>query len=186
MKIATIQMNSVSDRAANIAQATTLIESAVAEERPDWLCLPENWNWAGGATADKVANSDDCPGGPAYAAVQALAAKHRVWIHAGSLLERVPGENKVWNTTVVFDRTGKEVARYRKIHLFDIVTPDGMAYRESATVSPMIARASPSAAPSATTSAFRSCSARWPIRARRSSRCRPPSRCRPARTTGRC
>jgi nitrilase len=126
----------VSDKAANIAQATRLIEEAVALEKPDWVLLPEHWNWSGGTTADKLGAADDAPGGAAYEAAKALAAKHRIWVHAGSILERVKGEEKVYNTTVVFDRSGKEVARYRKIHLFDITAPDGMVYKESATVKP--------------------------------------------------
>jgi nitrilase len=136
MKIAVIQMNSVSDRAANISQARSLIEQAVDLEGPDWICLPEHWNWAGGSTADKVKAADAIPGGPAYAAAQELAAKHRVWLHAGSLLERAEVPDKVHNTTVVFDRSGREVARYRKIHLFDVTTPNGEAYKESASVIP--------------------------------------------------
>ena len=140
MKIAVIQMNSVSDVAANIAKARTLIERAVDLEGPDWICLPEHWNWAGGSTRDKFANGDSVPGGPAYAAAQELAARHRIWIHAGSVLERAKDSaragEKVHNTTVVFDRTGREVAVYRKIHLFDITLPDGTAYRESASVIP--------------------------------------------------
>ena len=46
----------------------------------------------------------------------------------------MPGENRAYNTTVVFNRDGKEVARYRKIHMFDITAPDGTAYNESATI----------------------------------------------------
>lgn len=136
MKIAVIQMNSVSDRAANIAQAKALVERVAGEEGPDWVCLPEHWNWAGGNTADKLAAADDAPGGPAYAAAQELAARLGVWVHAGSILERAPGEGKLWNTTVAFDRMGREVARYRKIHLFDVTAPDGAVYRESDTVKP--------------------------------------------------
>ena len=151
MKIAVIQMNSVSDVQANIAKARALIERVVDLEGPDWVCLPEHWNWAGGTTADKVANGDTLPGGPAYSAAQELAAKHKIWVHSGSVLERaslpVPGDtpagrrppgtgDKVHNTTVVFNRTGAEVAVYRKIHLFDITLPDGTAYRESASVIP--------------------------------------------------
>ncbi len=136
MKIAVIQMNSVSDVAANIAKARRLIERVVDQEGPDWVCLPEHWNWAGGSTADKVANGDGVPGGPAYAAAQELAAKHGIWVHSGSLLERAKGGGHVHNTTVVFDRAGREVAVYRKIHLFDITLPDGTAYRESASVIP--------------------------------------------------
>ncbi len=52
-------------------------------------------------------------------------------MHGGSLAERA-GE-KLFNTTVVFGPDGAEIARYRKIHLFDIVAPDGTGYRESNT-----------------------------------------------------
>jgi deaminated glutathione amidase len=134
MKIAVIQMTSVSDVAANIAKARSLIERAVDLEGPDWVCLPEHWNWAGGTTKDKVANGDTLPGGAAYAAAQELAAKHKIWVHSGSVLERAKDGAHVHNTTVVFDRSGCEAAVYRKIHLFDITLPDGTAYRESAGV----------------------------------------------------
>ena len=136
MKVAVIQLNSVSDVGANIAKVRGLVERAVDLEGPDWVCLPEHWNWAGGTTADKVANGDSLPAGSAYGAAQDLAAKHKIWVHSGSVLERAECGTKVHNTTVVFDRTGREVAVYRKIHLFDITLSDGTAYRESAGVIP--------------------------------------------------
>jgi nitrilase len=134
MKVAIIQMNSVSDVGRNIAKARALIDKVVDQEGPDWVALPEHWNWAGGSTKDKVTNADTVPGGPAYEAAQELAARHKIWIHAGSILERAKAAEKVHNTTVVFDRAGREIAVYRKIHLFDIELPDGTAYRESASV----------------------------------------------------
>jgi nitrilase len=106
----------------------------VAEEQPDWILLPEQFDWAGGVKGDKARNAEALPGGPAYSMAQELAAKHRVFVHAGSLMERIEGEERIHNTTVVFDRKGDEIARYRKIHLFDVTTQDGAAYRESATV----------------------------------------------------
>ena len=68
--------------------------------------------------------------------MQDLARKHRIFIHAGSILERIEGEDRLGNTTLVFDRAGEEVARYRKIHLFDITAPDGTEYKESASFKP--------------------------------------------------
>ena len=65
---------------------------------------------------------------------QEQAAKHRVFIHAGSIMERIEGDGRIYNTTVVFNRAGEEIARYRKIHLFDVTTPDGAFYKESAKV----------------------------------------------------
>jgi len=134
MKISLIQMNSINDKAANIAAARGLIERAIGEEGPDWILLPEQFDWAGGVKGDKARNAEALPGGPAYSMAQELAAKHRVFVHAGSLMERIEGDERIHNTTVVFDRKGDEIARYRKIHLFDVTTPDGVAYRESATV----------------------------------------------------
>ena len=134
MKISLIQMNSINDKAANIAAARGLIERAIGEEGPDWILLPEQFDWAGGVKGDKARNAEALPGGPAYSMAQELAAKHRVFIHAGSLMERIEGDERIHNPPVVFDRKGDEIARYRKIHLFDVTTPDGVAYRESATV----------------------------------------------------
>ena len=134
MKVSLIQMNSINDKAANIATAEALIERAVAEEGPDWVLLPEQFDWAGGSRAQKLANAERLPGGPAYAMAHGQAIKHRIFVHAGSIMEKIEGEDRYHNTSVVFNRDGEEIARYRKIHLFDVMTPDGTAYKESATV----------------------------------------------------
>lgn len=136
MKVSLIQMNSVSDKPANIAEARRLIEEAVAHDKPDWVLLPEHFDWAGGRTADKLREAEAVPGGPAYSMCKEMAAKHGIYVHAGSIMEKIEGAERIHNTTVVFGRKGEEVARYRKIHLFDVTTPDGAEYKESATVKP--------------------------------------------------
>jgi predicted amidohydrolase len=136
MKVALIQMNSTNDKAANLAKAKALIENAVAQEAPDWLCLPEVFDFMGGSAEQKRAAAEVIPDGPAYRMLQTLARQHRIFIHAGSILERIVGEERLGNTTLVFDRQGAEIARYRKIHMFDITTPDGQEYRESAAIMP--------------------------------------------------
>ena len=136
MKVSLIQMNSINDKVANIAAARALIERAVAEESPDWVLLPEQFDWAGGVKGDKARNAETLPGGPAYAMAQELAAKHGIFLHAGSFMEKIEGDERIHNTSVVFDREGREIARYRKIHLFDVTAPDGVSYKESATVKP--------------------------------------------------
>ena len=173
MKVSLIQMNSISVKGANVAAAKALIERAVADERPDWVLLPEHFDWAGGRRADKLANAEALPGGPAYAMAQAMAKTHRIFVHAGSIMERIEGEDRIHNTSVVFNRQGEEIARYRKIHLFDVTTPDGASYRESETVKPGDAVVTydcegvTSAARSVTICAFPICFSRWPTRARR-------------------
>lgn len=136
MKVALIQMNSDADKAANLAQAKMLIEQAIAEDQPDWILLPEVWDFMGGRAQDKRDAAEVLPGGPAWTLCRDLARTHKVFIHAGSILEKVEGEQRLHNTTVVFNRAGEEVARYRKIHLFDITAPDGTEYKESANIAP--------------------------------------------------
>jgi nitrilase len=138
MRVAVVQMNPGHDKAANIAQARTLIDAAVASDRPDIVALPEVWTCLGGDRNTKFsaaeplpAQGDNAPGGEAYEFLRDMARRHRIHLHGGSIGEAA-GE-KLFNTTLAFDPEGREVARYRKIHLFDIVTPDGTGYRESAT-----------------------------------------------------
>ncbi len=136
MKVSLIQMNSGADKGANLASAAALIERAVAEDRPDWILLPECFDYMGGDPASKRAAAERVPEGPAYRLMRDLAARHRVFIHAGSILEAIPGDERIGNTTLAFDRAGAEIARYRKIHLFDITAPDGTDYKESASIKP--------------------------------------------------
>ncbi len=136
MKVTLVQMNSIDDKAVNLANARALIERAVVQEKPDWICLPEVCDFIGGSRADKMAAAEELPGGAAYEMCSALAREHKVFIHAGSILEKIPGEERLYNTSVAFNREGREVARYRKIHMFDITAPDGAKYHESAAFKP--------------------------------------------------
>ena len=138
MRVSVVQMNPGHDKAANIDQASHLIAGALAEDRPDIVSLPEIWTCLGGDQAAKFDQAEPLPaagsnepGGVAYEFLRGIARSHRIHVHGGSIGEKA-GE-RLFNTTVMFDPTGAEIARYRKIHLFDIVTPDGTGYRESAT-----------------------------------------------------
>lgn len=136
MKVSLLQMNSVSDKAANIAAAVALAERAIKEDAPDWIGLPEVFDFMGGSRAAKIAAAETLGEGPAYRAMQALADRHKIVVHAGSILEKIAGDERLHNTTVVFGPRGQELARYRKIHMFDITTPDGVSYKESASFKP--------------------------------------------------
>jgi nitrilase len=128
-------MSPGSDKAENIAQARRLIDAAVAADKPDLVALPEIWTCLGGTRAIKLASGEPLPepgkqGGEAYEFLRALAIQHQITVHGGSIGESAG--DKLFNTTLVFSPNGKELARYRKIHLFDITTPDGQGYLESA------------------------------------------------------
>ena len=135
MRVAVIQMSPGADKGENIAQARALIEGVAAEQKVDLIALPEMWTCLGGSRADKFAAAETLPnpgqpGGAAYEFLREMAMAHNVHIHGGSIGE-LAGE-KIFNTSLVFSPAGQELGRYRKIHLFDITTPDGQGYRESA------------------------------------------------------
>ena len=136
MKITAIQMNSGSEKAANLAQAGDLVSRAVEADGPDMVVLPEVFAHIGGSVADRQGAAEELPkpgedGGAAYEMLRGLARDHGVFVHGGSFIERAG--DKFYNTTVAFGRDGKELVRYRKVHLFDVTTPDGKSYRESDT-----------------------------------------------------
>ena len=136
MRVAVIQMSPNEVKAQNIAQARSLIERVVAAEKPDLIALPEVWTCLGGTRAQKFAQAEALPapggqGGEAYEFLRGIAKAHNLYVHGGSIGE-LAGE-RLYNTTLVFSPAGEELARYRKIHLFDITTPDGQGYKESAT-----------------------------------------------------
>ena len=138
MRITAIQMQPGHDKAANIAQAAALVGDAIGADQPDLVTLPEMWSCLGGDRATKFAAAEILPepngageAGAAYAFLRDLAPARGITVHGGSIAERAA--DVLFNTTLVFDPSGAEIARYRKIHLFDIVTPSGAGYRESAT-----------------------------------------------------
>ena len=137
MRVSVVQMNPGHVKADNIAQAGALIDDALAADRPDLISLPEIWTCLGGDRAAKFDQAEELPppggtepGGAAYEFLRGIARTRRLHVHGGSIGERAG--DKLFNTSLAFDPQGREVARYRKIHLFDIVTPDGQGYRESA------------------------------------------------------
>jgi nitrilase len=67
--------------------------------------------------------------GSAYAFLSDVARRRGIFVHGGSIGER--DGDQLFNTTLVFGPDGQELARYRKIHMFDVTTPSGQGYRES-------------------------------------------------------
>jgi predicted amidohydrolase len=130
---AAIQMRSGPDRAANLARAEALVRDAAARGAR-LIVLPEVFAWRGPAT-DEPAIAEPVPG-PTTARLGALARELGVWLSGGSLHERATDESRVFNTSCLFDPRGDIVARYRKVHLFDVDLPGRVAVQESATRAP--------------------------------------------------
>ncbi len=136
LRVAAVQMNSGADKAANIAQAEALIERA-AQSGAQLVALPELWTYLG-PTDGNLPNAEPIPG-PTIDRLAALARRHRITLHCGSMLERSddPADPRPYNTAAVLNHEGQLIAKYRKIHLFD-AAPSGSAapYRESEGIQP--------------------------------------------------
>ncbi len=138
MRAVAIQYSPGADKVCNIAAVEALIEASVGTERPCLVSLPEMWTCLGADRATKLAQSEALPAvhaeaaggaGPAYRFLSQTARRLGLVLHGGSIGERAG--DTLFNTTLVFGPDGLELARYRKIHLFDAVTPGGLGYRES-------------------------------------------------------
>jgi deaminated glutathione amidase len=130
VRVALCQTNCGEDVAANDEQVFGLLEVAAADGA-DLAALPEVWPRQGSAREIREA-AEPVPG-PRTDRLSELAARRRMWVHGGSVLER-DGE-RIFNTTVLFDRSGELVATYRKIHLFDADPPGAVPSRESSVFS---------------------------------------------------
>lgn len=133
LRVAAVQMNSRDDKAANLETALALIDRA-AGTGARLVALPEVWSYLGPPEGERP-NAESIPG-PLMDRLADRARRHQIYLHAGSVQEVVPGEPRLRNTTAVFGPDGDLIARYSKIHMFD-VTLDGVAtYQESATIQP--------------------------------------------------
>ena len=127
MKVAAVQLNSTADQVANMAHADRLTRAAAAAGAK-LIVLPEKWT-AMGSEQDLRAGAESLDGA-AVGWARAIARELGVDLVAGSILERVPGQAKLANTSVHVSPRGELQATYRKIHMFDVEV-GGRTYRES-------------------------------------------------------
>jgi nitrilase len=136
MKVAALQMTSGPDVAANLDQARTLLRQA-RERGAVLAALPENFAFMGLKDADKRAVGEPDGDGPIQQFLASTARELKLWIVGGTMPIQVAGDARVAAACLVFDDGGKRVARYDKIHLFDVDIPGkAETYRESAHVAP--------------------------------------------------
>jgi len=126
---AVVQMSSNADRDANLRRATALVREAAARGAR-LVVLPEVFAWRG-TTLQDPAGAEPIPG-PTTEAMATLARELQLFLCMGSILESVPGELRRYNTSCLVDPSGAVLARYRKIHLFDVALPGRVAVEESA------------------------------------------------------
>lgn len=127
---AAIQMTSKPDLDRNLTEAEELIDLAV-RQGAELVCLPENFSFLG-PEVEKIQQAEAIAR-ESEKFLKTIAQRFQITILGGGF--PVPSEDdKVYNTALLIDRNGKELARYNKVHLFDVNLPDGNTYQESSTV----------------------------------------------------
>jgi nitrilase len=120
----------------NLAQAGDLLLQA-KNAGADIACLPENFSFIGLRDADKLQVAEADGVGAVQAFLSDSARKLKMWILGGTIVLRGDTERRVANASLLIDANGKRVARYDKIHLFDVTIPGrDEQYRESNHVAP--------------------------------------------------
>ncbi len=136
MLVAAVQMTSGPDVAANLEAARRLL-GRCADAGATVAVLPENFAFMGLRDADKLGVAEQPGTGPIQDTLASLARELGLWIIGGTVPLRLAGEPRVAASSLVFDASGGCVARYDKMHLFDVDIPGkAESYRESAQVAP--------------------------------------------------
>lgn len=131
IKLGLCQMRVTADKQANLRRAEELLAQAAAQGA-DLALLPEMFS----CPYDNACFPEyaEARGGETWQFLARMARKYHLTLAGGSIPER-DGE-KLYNTCYLFSPQGEELARHRKVHLFDIDVPGGQRFRESDTLTP--------------------------------------------------
>lgn len=134
--VAAVQMVSGPDVEQNLQQAARLISQA-AQHGASLIVLPENFAHMGMAETDKLTLQEQPGHGPMQAFLSEQAKRHGIWLVGGTIPLTTVDTNRVRAACLVYDNQGIMVARYDKIHLFDVsLNGTNETYRESDTIEP--------------------------------------------------
>ncbi|OQX13220.1 MAG: acyltransferase [Thiothrix lacustris] len=134
--IAALQMAAGPHVPANLLEAGRLIKEAAARGA-GMVVLPETFAMMGAADADKVKVAETFGEGPIQAFLSQQARKYGVWIIGGTIPLRSDDPARSYAASLMYDAKGQVVARYDKIHLFDVMLSENQeVYTESDTTMP--------------------------------------------------
>jgi predicted amidohydrolase len=122
-----VQLNSTEDTDRNLVTAERLVREAAADGA-QLVVLPEKWSVLG--TPEQMAAGAETLDGRSITWARGMARELEIDLVAGSIVERVPDDPKLSNTSVHIGPDGELRAVYRKIHMFDVEI-DGVRYSES-------------------------------------------------------
>ena len=126
VKIALCQMNVIDNKDENLKKASLMIKKAC--KNSDFIVLPEMFNcpYSNDKFIEYCENESDSY---TLKKISSLASQNNVYILAGSIPEKE--DEKLYNTSYLFDREGEIIAKHRKMHLFDIDVKDRITFKES-------------------------------------------------------
>lgn len=130
IKVAAIQMPTVTDKMQNVRTAGIYLEK-IKDEKPDFVILPEMFCCPYQTQNFPVYAEEES--GPVWQQLSEYAKQYGIYLIGGSMPEK-DAEGKVYNTSYIFDRQGKQIGKHRKVHLFDIDVTGGQTFKESDTL----------------------------------------------------
>lgn len=135
-KVAAVQMASGPNVSANLSEAERLIAMA-AKSGAKLVVLPENFAVMGMNEHDKLRIAEQDGNGQIQHFLAEQASRHNIWLVGGTCPLAGDSPGKVHAACLVFNPQGQRVARYDKIHLFDVkIEETGERYEESDTIQP--------------------------------------------------
>jgi len=130
MKVAAIQLASGPQITGNLDAAAEQMHAAVSQGAK-FLVLPENFSLMPKHEKDRLEAAEEFGHGRVQTFLSKQAKKLGVWLVGGTIALKTAAPDKVRAASLVFDDQGECVARYDKIHLFDVSLQNGETYRES-------------------------------------------------------
>jgi len=135
-KVAAIQMASGPNVKANLAEAEKLIKIAV-QQQAELVVLPENFAIMGTSETDKVKIAETFGSGLLQDYLRDQAINNNIWLVGGTIPILSKESGKVFAACLLYNPQGEVVARYDKIHLFDVtIEATNESYTESETITP--------------------------------------------------
>jgi deaminated glutathione amidase len=135
MKVAAIQMASGPIVEGNLREAARLIARA-ADDGAKLVVLPENFALMALHDGDRLNAAEPDEGGPIQTFLSTQARVNRIWLVGGTIPMKARQPMKTRAACLLFNDRGEPVARYDKIHLFDVQLDNGEKYQESASIEP--------------------------------------------------
>jgi deaminated glutathione amidase len=134
-KIAAIQMTSTHLVEENLTIAANLIQKA-SQAGATLVVLPEMFPIFGHQPTDKVKVKENFGEGKIQSFLSEQAKKHNIWLVGGTIPLACSEKDKIKAACLLYNHHGEVVARYDKIHLFDVVIAEHESYLESASTQP--------------------------------------------------